>query len=217
MKNKFSVTIILLAIMIISLTGCSKYEKDESYSTDLYGAFSWSIGEENSNYLQKNTYIINSDNTYKNIFKEVINGTSNENQIDGKILLIEEISNNITKITFENDNILYNYKNMLGSLYEIEIPTGKTFNLIIPTPSDKWTGSYPNAAYVFDENGVYHSCLDTTNCNDTEENHMGIYYKYVRKDNIIYFIDPSVEDMSYHILYYIVDDGLFFPELYKTE
>ena len=32
MKNKFSI-IILLAIITVSLTGCSKYEKDESYDT----------------------------------------------------------------------------------------------------------------------------------------------------------------------------------------
>ena len=128
---------------------------------------------------------------------------------------IEETSDDITKIALDNDNILYKHKNMLGSLYEIEVPTGKTFDLVIPTPSDNWTGSYPNAANVFDKNGFYHSCLDITNCNDTEYNHIGIYYKYIRKNDIVYFIDPDIENMNYQILYYIVDGGLFFPQLYK--
>lgn len=218
MKNKFSVIIAFLTILIISLTGCSKYEKDESYPTDAYGTYINQIGEENSKYFSKWTYIINSDNTFQYIYKETVNTeTTDEINNNGKILSIEEISNDITKITLENDNILYKYKNMLGGLYETEIPSSRKFDLIIPTPTDNWTGSYPNAANVFDKNGAYHSCLDITNCNDTEEDHIGIYYKYIRKNNLIYFIDPSVENMNYQILYYIVDDGLFFPESYKTE
>ena len=39
MKNKHSIIITFLTIITISLTGCSKYEKDKSYDTDLYGSY----------------------------------------------------------------------------------------------------------------------------------------------------------------------------------
>ena len=215
MRSKLLLIVCIAAFLI---TGCgNKYEKDTSYNTDLYGTFSCSIGEENSNYFQESTYIINLDNTYKYTYKEVVNDTSNENYIDGEILSIKEISDDITEIAFENDIILYKYKNMLGNLYKKEVPSDKTFDLTIPTPIDDWTGTYPNAAYVFDKDGIYHSCLDITNCNDTEENCMGIYYKYICKNNIVYFINPSIKDMDYQILYYIVDEGLFVPEYYKEK
>lgn len=218
MKNKLSVTIILLAIMIMSLTGCSKYEEDNSYTTDLYGGYLNQIGTEGSDYFSQSKYILNTDNTYSYTSKEIQFNKITEDIInDGKILSIEETSDDITKIALDNDNILYKHKNMLGSLYEIEVPTGKTFDLVIPTPSDNWTGSYPNAGNVFDKNGFYHSCLDITNCNDTEDNHIGIYYKYIRKNDIVYFIDPDIENMNYQILYYVVDSGLFFPQLYKED
>lgn len=218
MKNKFSIIITLLAIMTTSLIGCSKYEKDTSYDTDLYGTYIRQMGEENSSYFLKNTYHINTDNTFEYIYLETVNTeTTNEANKTGKILSIEKISDDITKITLENDNILYKHKNMLGGLYETEIPAGKIFDLVIPTPSDSWTGSYPNAAYVFDKKGIYHYCLDITSCNDIKGENKGIYYKYIRRNDIIYFIDPSIENMDYQILCYIVDDGLFFPELYKTE
>lgn len=66
---------------------------------------------------------------------------------------------------------MYKYKNMIGhsnSIIKTEISNGKTFDLIIPTPSENWTGLYPNAANVFDRNGFYHSCLDISDCNCTE-------------------------------------------------
>lgn len=217
MKKKMLMLISLL-LSIFVVTGCSKYEKDTSYNTDLYGTYVNHIGTEGSNYFSENKYIFNTDNTYNYISKEIqYNETTENTNETGKILLSENISDDITKITFDSDVIEYKYKNMLGGLYELEIPSGKTFDLVIPTPSDNWAGSYPNAANVFDKNGIYHSCLDITKCEDTEENHMGVYYQYVRKNNLIYFIDPSISDMDYQILYYIVDDGLFYPELYKQE
>jgi len=216
MKNKFSI-IILLAIITISLTGCSKYEKDESYDTDLYGTYTQSIGTENSNYFSQQKYIFNEDDTYDLYLKEIQNNEVKDNHSKGKILSNATIYENIIKISLDNDNILYKYKNILGTFYEVKIPSENKFDLVIPTPSDNWTGLYPNAANVFNKNGFYHSCLDITNCNDTEDNHVGLYYKYVCKNNIIYFIDPSVEGMNWQILYYIVEDGLFTPELYKVE
>lgn len=216
MKNKFSI-IILLAIITVSLTGCSKYEKDESYDTDLYGTYTQSIGTENSNYFFQQKYIFNEDDTYDLYLKEIQNNEVKDNHSKGKILSNETIYENIIKISLDNDNILYKYKNIIGTFYEVKIPSENKFDLVIPTPSDNRTGSYPNAANVFNKNGFYHSCLDITNCNDTEDNHVGLYYKYVCKNNIIYFIDPSVEGMNWQILYYIVEDGLFTPELYKVE
>lgn len=231
MKNKFSI-IILLAIITIFLTGCSKYEKDKSYDTDLYGSYLENIEASNISYTRNESYTFNTDNSYNHTYKEVMDGNVNSDiDENGKILSTEEMSNDITQIvldqeitdgsTGETSNlVMYKYKNMIGhsnSFIKTEIPNGKTFDLIIPTPSENWTGSYPNAANVFDKNGFYHSCLDITNCNDTEDNHVGLYYKYVCKNNIIYFIDPSVEGMNWQILYYIVEDGLFAPELYKVE
>lgn len=216
--KKFLVVFSFLTIIATSLTGCAKYEKDNSYNTDLYGTYVNQIGTEELNYFSESKYILNKDNTYNYISKEIqYNETiENTNEI-GMILLSENISDDITKIAFDSDIIKYKYKNMLGGLYELEIPSGKTFDLIIPTPSDSWTGSYPNEAIVFNKDGFYHVCLDATNCNDTEEDYLGIYYKYIRKKDVIYFVDPSIDDMDYQILYYIVDDGLFSPELYKTE
>ncbi len=227
MKKKFGI-ITLLTIITISLTGCAKYEKDSSYDTDLYGSYAWQIGTEDSNYFSKHTYVLNKDDTYNYISKEIqYNETTEDNNRTGKILSVEEISNDITQITLDqkstestretSNETVYKYKNMLGKMFFEEIPLEKTFDLIIPTPHENWTGSYPNAANVFNKNGFYHSCLDITECNCTEENHIGLYYKYIRKNNIIYFIDPGVEDMNWQILYYIVEDGLFAPELYKVE
>lgn len=232
MKNKHSIIITFLAIITISLTGCSKYEKDKSYDTDLYGSYLKNIEASNISYSLNESYTFNTDDTYNHIYKEITDGNIN-NDIDknGRILSIEDISGDITQITLDQEitdwstgetsnEIIYKYKNILGhshSFITTEIPNGKTFDLIIPTPNENWTGSYPNAADVFDKNGFYHSCLDITDCNCTEENHIGLYYKYVRKNNIIYFIDPSAERVNWQILYYIVDDGLFIPELYKVE
>ena len=56
MKNKLSVTIILLTIMIMSLTGCSKYEEDNSYTTDLYGSYSEYVEASNASYSRNENY-----------------------------------------------------------------------------------------------------------------------------------------------------------------
>lgn len=221
------IILIVLLLSMFAIAGCSKYEKDDSYDTNLYGSYLKCIEDMNNSYSLNNNYTFNEDSTYNHKCKEIINGTKNtDSDTNGKILSIEQISDDITQITLDEEitelstdnisnKIIYKYKNMLGGLFKLEIPSGKTFDLIIPTPSDNWAGSYPNAANIFNKNGIYHSCLDTTNCNDTEENHMGVYYEYVRKNNVIYFIDPRIDDMDYQILYYITDNGLFFPELYK--
>lgn len=211
MKNKFSI-IILLAIITISLAGCSKYEKDKSYDTDLYGSYLENIEASNASYSRNETYTFNTDNTYNHIYKEVIEGNIisdiNEN---GKILSTEEISNDITQIVLDQEikdvstgeasnKIIYKYKDILGEFFKIEVPKGKTFKLQL---SD----------YVwYDEEGQYHVCNgDNCQCSGSSP-------KYVRKDNIIYFQSMDEAHKGCYIIgCYIVEDGLFSPELYKVE
>lgn len=212
MKNKLSVTIILLTIMIMSLTGCSKYEEDNSYTTDLYGSYSEYVEASNVSYSRNENYTFNTDNTYNHIYKEIIDGTTNnDSDTSGKILSIEEISNDITKITLDEEitnwstdetsnQTIYKYRNILGSFYEIEVPKGKTFELHL------------NDYAWFDEKGQYHLCNgDNCECDTSSP-------KYVRKDNIIYFksMDKNHKD-SYKIGMYIVEDGIFIPQLYKED
>ncbi|MEY8424666.1 hypothetical protein AALB52_18375 [Lachnospiraceae bacterium 38-14] len=211
MKKKFSI-ITLLAIITISLTGCSKYEKDKSYDTDLYGTYSDYWEASNISYSQNESYTFNADNTYNHIYKEIMDGNINNNiDKNGKILSTEEISNDITQITLDQEivdwstgeksnDIIYKYKNMIGNFLEIEVPKGKTFKLQL---SD----------YVwYDEEGQYHVCNgDDCQCEGSSP-------KYVRKNNIIYFQSMDEEHKDcYTIGCYIVDDGLFTPELYKAE
>lgn len=212
MKNKLSVTIILLTIMIMSLTGCSKYEEDNSYTTDLYGSYSEYVEASNVSYSRNENYTFNTDNTYNHIYKEIIDGTTNnDSDTSGKILSVEEISNDITKITLDEEitnwstdetsnQAIYKYRNILGSFYEIEVPKGKTFELHL------------NDYVWFDEEGQYHLCNgDNYECDTSSP-------KYVRKDNIIYFksMDKNHKD-SYKIGMYIVEDGIFIPQLYKED
>ena len=137
------------------------------------------------------------------------------NDIDknGKILSIEEISNDITQITLDqkvvdgstgetSNETIYKYKNILGYFLKIEVPKGKTFKLQLSEYA--W----------FDEEGQYQYHLsnnDICQCSDSSP-------KYVRKGNIIYFQSMDEEHKDcYTIYYYIVDDGLFTPRLYKVE
>lgn len=113
---------------IIYRTGCSKYEKDKSYDTDLYGSYSEYVEASNVSYLRNESYTFNTDNTYNHIYKEVMNGKiNNDINENGKILLIEEISNDITKIILDQElaewstgetsnQIIYKYNNMLGEI-----------------------------------------------------------------------------------------------------
>lgn len=158
MKNKFSIIIIVSAIMTISLTGCSKYEKDKSYDTDLYGTYSDYWEAINVSFSQNESYIFNTDNTYNYIYKEIIDGNiNNDTDKNGKILSIEEISNDVTQITLdyeiidgstgeESNKTIYKYRNMLGSFFKVKIPNGKTFKLQLSEYN--WFG----------KDGQYHFC-----------------------------------------------------------
>lgn len=233
MKNKFSIIIVFLAIITMSLTGCSKYEKDESYTTDLYGTYSKNIEafiSDNVNDIDKETkysyylcekYKLNTDDTYQYTVKETIyDDTTKDNSDDGKIISIEEISDDITQITLDKEitnwstgetsnQTIYKYMNILGGFYEVEVPKGKTFSLFL-----KNQGSTLNEGNVFDEKGCYHYCTNYNNCTCDKDG----FIHYKRKDNIIYFQSMDEEHKDcYSVGIYIVDDGLFFPELYKTE
>ena len=212
MKNKLSVTIILLTIMIMSLTGCSRYEEDNSYTTDLYGSYSEYVEASNVSYSRSESYTFNTDDTYNYTYKEIVDGTINsEYNINGKILSVEDISNDITQITLDKEvtnwstdetsnQIIYKYRNILGSFYEVEVPKGETFKLHL------------NDYAWLDEEGQYHLCNgDNCECDTSIP-------KYVRKDNIIYFqsMDENHKD-SYTIGMYIVEDGIFTPQLYKED
>ena len=223
MKNKFGI-IILVAIITISLTGCSKYEKDKSYDTDLYGSYSKNmeaflsdnaddINEDtNYSYYLNEKYKLNTDNTFQYNIKEIIeDNVTKDSSVNGKILSTEEISNDITQIVLDQEitdgstgeisnKTIYKYKNILGQFFKIEVPKGKTFKLQLT--------EYP----WFDEDGQYHLCNgDICQCSDSSP-------KYIRKDNIIYFQSMDEEHKDcYTIAFYIVDDGLFSPELYKVE
>lgn len=211
MKNKISVIIILMAITSLSLTGCNKYEKDESYSTDLYGCYSEYIEASNISYSKNKSYTFNTDDTYNYIYKEINDEiVSNDFNDNGKILSIEVISNDITQIKLDKEvtdwstnetsnELIYKYQNMLGTFYSAEIPDGKYFDLQL------------NDYCWFDKEGQYHLC-DGVNCQCDAS-----CPKYIRKNNIIYFqsIDEEHKD-CYTIGMYVVDEGLFVPELYKT-
>jgi len=219
MKNKVSVVITLLVFITITLTGCSKYEKDESYITDVYGIYLGGIEAPSVSYSENTSYTFNADNTYNYTYKVVSNSNiTNDVNTTGDILSIEEINNNITQITLDREitswstgetsnEIIYKYNNMLGSFYEIEVPKGKTFNLFLKNEQ-----STLNEGNVFDEEGNHHYCINHDDCNCDKNN----FIQYIRKDNIIFFQSMDEEhNNSYTIGMYIVKDGIFIPELYK--
>lgn len=221
MKNKFNVTIILLAIMIISLTGCSKYEKDESYTTDLYGTYLGCIEAPSVSYSENTSYTFDADNTYNYTYKVVSDSNiTNDVNTTGDILSIEEINNDITQITLDQEitnwttgetsnKTIYKYNNILGSFYETEVPKGKTFNLFLKNEQ-----STLNEGNVFDEEGFLHYCINYDDCTCDKNS----FIQYIRKDNIIYFQSMGEEhNNSYTIGMYIVKGGIFIPELYKEK
>lgn len=217
-KKHRCVIIATITIAMCSLTGCTKYEKDTTFNTDLNGTYTWSLGSEDIKYSEMAIY--NFDNeAYTYGYHKENNDDITDSSSEGKVLSTEKISNDIDKIVLQdndNENTMYRYKNMLGQFYSAEIPKGKTFDLIINTPSDSMFGTYPNEAIVFDKDGNVHTCLDYKNCTDKEDAHLGIYYKYIRKNDIIYFLNDT-ENNYYQILYYVTDTGLFVPGFTKEK
>lgn len=142
---------------------------------------------------------------------EVIDGKTTKNMDkSGKLLSIKKMSD-MMEITLDQEviefstqensyEIIYKYKNIIGTFEEVQIPDGKTFELHL---QNVW----------FDEDGQYHTCTDTDTCECN-----ATLPQYIRKDNIIYFqsMDEAHKN-TYTIGYYITDNGLFYPELYKEE
>lgn len=207
-----------IVIVMCSLTGCTKYEKDTTFNTDLSGTYTWTVGSEEIKYLERATYTFDNDEYIYEYCKEN-NGNVTDNLSEGKVSSTEKVSKDVDEIILQgndNESTIYRYKNMLGQYYSADIPKGKNFDLIINTPSDSMFGTYPNEAIVFDKDGNVHTCLDYTNCTDTEDDHLGIYYKYVQKNDKIYFLS-NTENNYYQILYYITDGGLFVPNFIKEK
>ena len=222
MKEKIIKTIILI-LMAISITGCSKanYQKDESYETDIIGTYEINAEADSDNkttYYKQ--YVLNDDNTYNyesNVFGTGSKSSGNYtiNSETENILIIDFDIINSTSTDEESVNIksakqykkVYKYKNMLGSIIETkELPTSETFNYIIPDET--------GGGMLFTKDGYYHACIDINNCQCDYAKDV----KYTRKNNVIYFnIKNSVSDDYWQITNYVVDDYLFTPELYKVE
>jgi hypothetical protein len=222
MKKKVIKTIILI-LMAISITGCSKanYQKDESYETDIIGTYEINAEADSDNkttYYKQ--YVLNDDNTYNyesNVFGTDSKSSGNYtiNSETENILIIDFDIINSTSTDEELVNIksakqykkVYKYKNMLGSIIEMkELPTSETFNYIIPDET--------GGGMMFTKDGYYHACIDINNCQCDYAKDV----KYIRKNNVIYFnIKNSVSDDYWQITNYVVDDYLFTPELYKVE
>ena len=222
MKKKVIKTIILI-LMAISITGCSKanYQKDESYETDIIGTYEINAEADSDNkttYYKQ--YVLNDDNTYNyesNVFGTDSKSSGNYtiNSETENILIIDFDIINSTSTDEELVNIksakqykkVYKYKNMLGSIIEMkELPTSETFNYIIPDET--------GGGMMFTKDGYYHACIDINNCQCDYAKDV----KHIRKNNVIYFnIKNSVSDDYWQITNYVVDDYLFTPELYKVE
>lgn len=202
----------LLGIFLIStmlLCGCTKMEKDTSYDTDLYGTYKEEINATNTDYERKVTYTLNKDNTYITTHYEKNDGQIlYDNSFNDKINSTKELNDGIIKIELNNGGSKYNiykYKNLLGDLKIAEVPNGTKFDLFIP-----YDDSSLNAGLVLDKEGYYHGCSDYKNCTDDKKSFM----KYKRKNNIIYLNGLG---NHWQILFYIVNDGLFFPKYTKEK
>ena len=201
---------ILFSLAVLCLSGCSKTEKDNSFDTDLYGAYSDNLNASNMDYVKEESYTLNKDNLYEHIVYEKYNDNIlRDSKVEDKINNIYETNNDITEIVLNNGNsfeiTLYKYKNMLGRFYETDVPSGKTFDLFL-----KSKNSDINEGLVFNKDGQYHYCTNYDNCTDDSNT----FTKYKHKGDYIYQADS---DGNWTILLYVVDDGLFAKEYTKTE
>lgn len=204
---------LMILIISLQLCGCStkNYEADGSFETDVKGEYIYSIHgstDSGNTYDLDITFQLNENNSY--IRNTVENNSTSS---DSGTYKIEDINNDLQKIIFTTSKNtvydLYKYKNMLGEYYKIDdIPATKTFDLIIPIPSDY----SPNGGMVFSKDGHYHACTDTKNC-DCDYG----WASYIMKNNIIYLCSDGSDNDFYSISFYVVEGGLFSPSAKKKE
>lgn len=202
--------IIFCLIFICLITGCSKTEQDSSFQTEINGTYTNNINASNTEYVKNEKYILKENsNKYVHIVYEksdgkIINDYTNQDEIN----TIDKINDDVFKIELNNGSsfeiVLYKYKNMLGNFYKTEIPTRKTFNLLLQNDE-----SDINEGLAFNKKGYYHYCTDYDNCTDDSKT----FTKYKRKGNYIYQADAKG---NWTILLYIVKDGLF-SKVYTKE
>ena len=142
----------------------------------------------------------------KKIGDTIQNGGTN---VTGKILNQENLGSDVLRITLDNnggmDIIMDKYKNMIGTFEQADIPNEKTFDLFINNDSN-----FPNSGMVFSKDGYYHHCSDHNNCTDNTE----IMIPYKHKNNIIYQVDSKGNLV---IMFYVTENGLFYPTCTKAE
>ena len=224
MKTKI-IKLIILAIICVLFTGCTnnKYQKDESYKTDIIGTYN--IQGFNS---ETNDLILQYQYKFTTNEFEYYGLLSNTECNQRGDFIIEYINDEISKINFNiknteikpNENSasvnsvkmssqIYKYKNMLGYIYEAnDIPKSKTFDYIIYDNDEKISG------LVFTQDGYTHSCSNVTNCQCDYANNM----QYIRKDNIIYWYSNGLSNKDYWAIeFYVTDIGLFQPLVYKIK
>lgn len=202
----------VLSISMLLLSGCSKTEKDISYDTDLYGTYKDSVtGYDDSGkavWVKDNTYTLKDDNTYLFNCNETVNGENRKNENEGKVISIDVINDDISKIELESIGsyvTIYKYRNMLGYFLQTDVPKSKTFDLFIKNDE-----STLNEGHVFNKDGLYHYCSNYDNCTDDSN----YFIKYKNKDNCIYQADTNG---NWTILFYVVEDGIFIKEYTKEQ
>ena len=205
MVNKRSVILLLVCIFVL-LTGCNPAHL---YDTEVQGTYqyeAYTAGNEGTpDILYKLS--LKSDDTYEYYMLEYATyDNPEENTYEGKVVSVEEINKDITKITLDEEiytgslafattNAFYKYKNLIGEYYPADIKKHSDF--FIQTGENENEGYFFNAkektAYKqFDVNGQL-------NKSDT--------YKYKFKQGAIWI---EVDEINgYQPLYFIVKGGAF--------
>lgn len=209
--------IFIIGILCICLIRYIRLPKDSSYDTGLYGTYTQDAYS-GDDYKQTIKYTLNNNNTYEYYYCETINGNDNKTTRKHLINDTKKINNDITRITLntdESEEILYKYKNMLGEFYEAKIPYRKKFDLKIKYKNFEYDDDddyYINPGILFNKNGYFHYCNDVDNCKCNPNDEFK-FFIYKRIGNYIY----ERYDGQWSIAFYIVDDGIFYPEYYKEE
>lgn len=154
MKTKI-IKLIIFAMMCVLFSGCTndKYQKDESYETDIVGTYNTQgFNTETNDLILQYQYIFTDNETF-----EYYGLLSNTECNQHGNFIIEYINDEISKINFNVEDTeikpnedsadansvkissqIYKYKNMLGYIYEAnDIPKYKTFDYVIYDNDEK--------------------------------------------------------------------------------